>query len=96
MHYKDGTPVTLGDIIKSPSGLVGMVIGGTVGSTACNLNAVVFKDIGSLYSSGNGFIAKLVDDKNKLIAVGAVAVEMQSCLTASECEKLGHVDIGHG
>lgn len=97
MHYKDGTPAKLGDIVKHDSGAVGIVIGGTIGSDYCSTSVVKFSPVGGQYPQpGPGFVGYLRDAMGKVEAVGAVAVALDSCMQTRECLKIDHVDIGHG
>lgn len=99
MHYKDGTPATLGDIIQHDSGAVGIVIGGQIGNDFCSTQVVKFEPAAAGWGGiGAGFVGKLRDqtDANKVIARAAVAVTFDSAVQTRECLKIGHVDIGHG
>ena len=72
MHYKDSTPAALGDIIQHDSGIVGILIGGTLGNDYCSSHAVWFKPPGHPHypSSGAGFVGALKDDKGALLKTG--------------------------
>ena len=97
MHYKDGTPAKLGDIVQHDSGHVGIVIGGTIGSDYCSTHVVRFQSIAAKYPSGGaGFVGTLRESDGKLVAVAGVAVTLDQSTQTRECVKIGHVDIGHG
>ncbi len=95
MHYKDGTPATLGDIIQHDSGSVGIVIGGQIGNDYCSTQVVTFTP--ALNQQGcSAFVGALRDVDNKHVATGAVRVSLEPYMQTRECVKIGHVDIGHG
>lgn len=96
MHLKDGTPARTGDIIKAPSGTVGLIVGGHAGSSSCNLQLVVFQDAAALYGCGTIFAGAMRNEEGKVTERAAVSVTQQSCFTASECERVAHIDIGNG
>lgn len=97
MHYKDGTPAKLGDIVKHDSGAVGIVIGGTIGSDYCSTQVVKFTPANLPCNNGApGFVGALKDSTGKVEAVAGVAVTLDSCMQTRECVKIAHVDIGHG
>ena len=101
MHYKDGTPAKLGDIIQRDDGAVGIIIGGQIGNDYCSTQSVVFKPAKTNgqytgYATGPGYIGALVDEKGALVERAAVAVELAPCTQTRECLKIGHVDIGNG
>lgn len=101
MHYKDGTPAKLGDIIQRDDGAVGIIIGGKIGDDYCSTSAVVFKPAKAagtypMYATGAGYLGVLLDEKGQLVAHAAVAVELAPGIQTRECLKIGHVDIGNG
>lgn len=100
MHYKDGTPAKLGDIVKHDSGAVGIVIGGTIGSDYCTTSIVVFKPArtpaGQYCEPFAGFIGELRDEKGATVATAGVRVKLEPCMQTRECVRIDHVDIGHG
>lgn len=97
MHYKDGTPAKLGDIVQHDSGSVGIVIGGTIGSDYCSTNVVKFQPSTTPYTpAGPGFVGLLREQDGKLVAVSGVVVALDPCMQTRECLKIAHVDIGHG
>lgn len=96
MHLKDGTPARPGDIIKAKSGTTGLIVGGTAGSTTCNLTILVFQDAAANYGSGTVFAGAIRDAENKVVERVAIGITSQSCITASECERIGHIDVGNG
>lgn len=97
MHYKDGTPATLGDIVQHDNGSVGILLGGTVGQDFCSSHVVFFKNAKqSGVNPGAGYVGLLRDDKGVLQQVGSVLVQMESYAQTRELVKIGHVDIGNG
>lgn len=97
MHYKDGTPATLGDIVQHDSGAVGIVIGGTIGSDYCSTQVVKFSPAKDPQAAGRpGFVGTLKDAEGKFVSVAGVGVTLDSYVQTRECLKIGHVDIGHG
>lgn len=100
MHYKDGTPATLGDIVKHDSGDVGIVIGGQIGNDYCSTQVVKFVGVkpagGYPQPQGAGFIGQLRDENQQFVATASVVVQHDLCVQTRECLKIGHVDIGHG
>lgn len=100
MHYKDGTPAKLGDIIKHDSGAVGIVIGGMIGNDFCSTAVVAFKPAatptGHYSQPAAGFIAELKNEAGESIATGAVRTVLEPAWQTREMVKIGHVDIGHG
>lgn len=99
MHYKDGTPALLGDIVKHDSGSVGIVIGGLIGSDSCSTQVVMFKspaNSNAWDSAGAGFVGALKEINNVVKSLGAVRVSFDSSVQTSACLKIGHMDIGHG
>lgn len=104
MHYKDGTPATLGDIIQHDSGFVGVVIGGTIGSDFCSTHVVKLSPVRNAadpkqtwgMAGGPGFVGTLRENTGELKAVAAVAVSLDQSVQTRECLKIGHIDIGHG
>ena len=98
MHYKDGTPAKLGDIVQHDSGHVGIVIGGTIGSDFCTTHVVKFQTVakGAWPSGGPGFIGTLRQQDGTVEAVAGVAVQLDQSMQTRECLKIAHVDIGHG
>lgn len=100
MHYKDGTPAVLGDIVLVDDGTIGMVLGGTLKSDYCSTDLVVFeKPSGLAPLAGTAvFKGKLIDpDANYTVRSEAqVEVRVKNHVQTRECVKIGHVDIGHG
>lgn len=97
MHYKDGTPANLGDVVQNDNGAIGIVIGGTIGSDYCSTQVVKFEPSNTAYGGiGPGFIGVLRDEKGVVQARAAVAVSLDAATQTRECLKIGHVDIGHG
>jgi hypothetical protein len=95
MHYKDGTPAILGDIVQSDAGLVGIVIGGTIGSDFCSTQIVAFESAEKQYGC-SAFVGVLRKEGGKPVATGSVKVALHNSVQTRECVKIGHVDIGHG
>jgi hypothetical protein len=95
MHYKDGTPVNLGDIAQHDNGSVGIVIGGQVGSDYCTTHFVAFKRAAD-YGISFGHAGALRGTDGKVIATAHVAVVADGSAQTREMVKIGHVDIGHG
>lgn len=97
MHYKDGTPAMLGDIVQTDAGHVGILIGGQLQNDYCSSQVVLFKSTGCQFTQPSaGYIGYLRDEKLQLVKVSGVAVEFQTAVQTRECVKIGHVDIGHG
>ncbi len=98
MHYKDGTPATLGDIVQIDDGSTGIIIGGQIGNDYCSTQVVRFRPAKNAYGHaiGAGFIGVLTDQEHKEVARASVVVEHSSCVQTREMVKIGHVDIGHG
>lgn len=97
MHYKDGTPAILGDIIQHDDGHVGIVIGGTEGSDFYSTNVVKFQAPKAKWvQPGVGYVGFLRDSAGAVKAVGSVAVSLDSAMQTREMVKIGHIDIGHG
>lgn len=97
MHYKDGTPAKLGDIVLNDSGDVGCVIGGTIGSDTCSTQVVKFESAVKRWGgAGPGFAGVLRNQDGTVAARASVAVTFDSAMQTRECLKIGHVDIGHG
>jgi hypothetical protein len=95
MHYKDGTPVQLGDIAQHDNGSVGIVIGGQVGVDTCATQFVAFrKHLDS--GAAAGYVGALRGTEGKVISHASVAVEVNGYAQTREMVKIGHVDIGHG
>jgi hypothetical protein len=98
MHYKDGTPATLGDIIQHQvSGDVGILIGGQIGNDYCSSHAVMFKVPGLEYNhrGGLGYIGTLVDEKGKLLKQAAVLVAFDQASQTREFLKIGNISLGN-
>jgi hypothetical protein len=95
MHYKDGTPVTLGDIAQHDNGSVGIVIGGQIGSDHCSTHFVSFHKHAQ-QGAAAGYVGALRDGTGKVVTHAAVAVVADGYAQTREMVKLGHVDIGHG
>jgi len=95
MHYKDGTPATLGDIVQHDSGAVGIVIGGQIGNDFCSTQVVKFESTTHLKGC-SAFVGSLSDTDGKVVKTAAVRVSLESYMQTRECLKIGHVDIGHG
>ena len=95
MHYKDGTPAVLGDIVQRDDGSVGILIGGQLGQDYCSSTVVSFKSGKSAYgfSTGQGYTGVLIDENGGLIQRATVVLEHSSCTPTRECVKIGHVDI---
>ena len=100
MHYKDGTPATLGDIVQHDSGSVGIVIGGIIGNDYCSTSVVAFKPARTpdnhFSEPYSGFVGELRDEKGVTVSTAGVRVKRESSLCTKDCIKIGHVDIGHG
>ena len=96
MHYKDGTPAKLGDIVQHDSGTVGIVIGGQIGNDYCSTQVVTFKPTLTERGGCSAFVGNLRDTDGKPIAQGSVRVALDSYMQTREMVKIGHVDIGHG
>ncbi len=95
MHYKDGTPAKLGDIIQHDSGSVGIVIGGQIGNDTCATQVVTFTSAAT-QSGCSAFVGNLRDAEGGLVAQASVRVSLEPYMQTRECLKIGHVDIGHG
>lgn len=100
MHYKDGTPATLGDIVQHDSGAVGIVIGGQIGNDYCSTSIVAFKPArtppGHYCEPAQGYVGELRNEKNETVATAAVRVKLEPSWCTKDCIKIGHVDLGHG
>lgn len=95
MHYKDGTPAKLGDIVKHDSGNVGIVIGGQIGNDYCSTQVVTVSSV--MGQPGcSAFVGNLKDAAGQVVAQAAVRVALEPYMQTRECVKIGHVDIGHG
>jgi hypothetical protein len=95
MHYKDGTPAKLGDIIQHDTGKVGVLIGGQVGNDFCATSALWFNSpSGAL--QGAAFVGVLRNEQGVSIASASVVTTFDTYTQTRECVKIGHVDIGHG
>lgn len=99
MHYKDGTPATLGDIIQHDSGAVGIVIGGQIGNDYCSTSVVIFRPArtpdGHYAQPGAGYVGELRTQEGKTVATAAVRVTLNEGMQTREMVKIGHVDLGH-
>jgi hypothetical protein len=95
MHYKDGTPVQLGDIAQHDNGSVGIIIGGTVGSDYCSTHFVAFKKHPD-YGTAAGYVGTLRGADGKVSTHASVAVLIDAGAQTREMVRIGHVDIGHG
>ena len=95
MHYKDGTPATIGDIVQRDDGAVGILIGGQIGQDYCSSSIVAFKPAKSTYgfATGQGYTGVLLDEKGALLQRASVVLEHSTCTQTRECIKIGHVDI---
>jgi hypothetical protein len=95
MHYKDGTPVLLGDIAQHDNGSAGIIIGGTIGSDYCTTHFVAFRKHAE-YGALPGYVGSLRGSDGKVISHASVAVALDGSAQTREMVKIGHVDIGHG
>jgi hypothetical protein len=97
MNLKDGTPARIGDIVQNTAGVVGTVIGGTTSTdpTAATLSLVT---IGSAFDTDGGqvFCGAFRDSSGVIIERGVAAFAHSSGILASDCSRIGHVDIGNG
>jgi hypothetical protein len=98
MHYKDGTPAKLGDIVQRDDGAVGILIGGQIGQEYCSSSIIAFKPAKSAFgfATGPGYLGVLLDERGAVLERSGVVVEHSTCTQTRECLKIGHVDIGHG
>lgn len=94
MHYKDGTPVKLGDIAKHDNGSTGIIIGGQIGNDTCATQFVAFRKHADSGAAA-GYVGALRSIDGKVIAHASVAVEVNGYAQTREMIKIGHVDIGH-
>ena len=96
MHLKDGSPAKIGDIVKHESlGTIGLIIGGSTASDKCNLTLLNFSDACNSYSLKDAFAGAVTDSDGKIVQRGAVVVCQSTCQTASEYERIGHVNTGN-
>ncbi len=95
MHYKDGTPAKLGDIVQHDTGAVGIVIGGTIGSDYCSTQVVMFRGKKQLghWGGGPGFVGLLRDEKQAPVGGASVVAQLEPAVQTRECLKIGHVDL---
>lgn len=92
MHYKDGTPAILGDIIQHDSGKVGILIGGQIGNDYCSSTAVWFNKVTS-QNQGLSYIGFLRDTAGKEIGSAMASVSFDTYTQTRECVKIGHIDL---
>jgi len=97
MHYKDGTPAIIGDIVKHDNGNIGILIGGQFKNDYCSSQVVFFKKHGDYAGAVAGFVGTLRNSSEegaKIISTHAVAVTCDSGVQTCEMIKIDHIDIG--
>lgn len=92
MHYKDGTPAELGDIVQHDSGAVGIVIGGTIGSDYCSTQVVKFEPAVKQFGC-SAYVGTLRDTDGKIVGNASVRTSLDPHMQTRECLKIGHVDL---
>lgn len=96
MHYRNGEPARIGDVIvrdEASDGPVihGIVIGGYADSDACNLTVISFVPGMSLYG-GQSYAGRVTDKTGRTLSTGSVGVSFNSAVQSAHCTKLGRVD----
>ena len=96
MHLKDGSPAKIGDIVKHESGSpIGLIIGGNNASARCNLTLLTFAEACNSYSQKDAFAGAITDNEGKIVQRGAAVISQSTCMTASEYERIGSVNLGN-
>lgn len=94
LAYRDGVPATIGDLVKyfkNGHDCFGLVIGGAPASTTCNLIVLEYQGAQDAWPTPHSYVGAFKDLRGKAEQTGACNILVNAGVTASVCEKVGHV-----